>query len=350
MRRLQGIVLVLLSGPMLVACATLMTNFYGSKSRIKAPHAIHTAGEVDCLACHETVFDSASLAEQNLPKEDTCLQCHKKEHESNNCQFCHVGEPATFAARNATKLVMSHADHLERNEDCTVCHKSLPEPGKHVTAPTMDTCTGCHEHKAHFDNGQCDVCHTDLNHYPIKPVSSFSHRADFLRSHGREARSTSSCSTCHDQSFCSDCHTQTVAERVELLQADRLVDRNFIHPNDFLGRHSVEARADSATCQRCHGTSTCQSCHLERGLSPAGTAQPGRNPHPDGYGAGGLHGPAARRDILSCASCHDQGAASICVDCHKVGGVGGNPHPQSWSLRHGREEIGRNATCLVCHQ
>jgi hypothetical protein len=334
---------------MLVACATLMTNLYGPRPQIKVPHELHKKAEVDCLTCHETIFDSKTLTDQNKPKEETCLQCHKKEREANNCQFCHIGEPAPYAART-TSLVMSHADHLERNEDCGVCHKTLPQAGKHAAAPSMDTCTSCHVHKDHFDNGRCDVCHKDLGQYGLKPVSSFSHRGDFLHTHGREARSTSSCSTCHDQSFCSDCHTQNQAERVEVLKAEQSVDRSFIHPADFLGRHSVDARANSATCQRCHGTSTCQSCHLQRGLASGGTAKPGQNPHPDGYGAGDKHGPAARRDILSCASCHDQGAASICVDCHKVGGVGGNPHPKSWSLRHDHQEIGRNAMCIVCHQ
>jgi hypothetical protein len=77
-----------------------------------------------------------------------------------------------------------------------------------------------------------------------------------------------------------------------------------------------------------------------------------RSPHPPGFsfpGSPDFHGPAARRDIASCASCHDQGAASNCVSCHRVGGIGGNPHPASWLARHDAREIAGNGMCLACH-
>jgi hypothetical protein len=126
------------------------------------------------------------------------------------------------------------------------------------------------------------------------------------------------------------------------------VDRAFIHRDDFLSRHPLEARADEASCARCHGNDFCSSCHQKNGLTPG--AANGVNPHPSGFGLGPAHGAAARRDINSCAACHDQGAASNCVSCHRVGGVGGDPHPPSFSARHPREEISRNAMCQTCHQ
>jgi hypothetical protein len=70
-------------------------------------------------------------------------------------------------------------------------------------------------------------------------------------------------------------------------------------------------------------------------------------PHPPGFGT--RHAAAARADIASCAACHDQGAASVCVDCHRVGGVGGNPHPASWLSRHEAREIAGNGMCAACH-
>jgi hypothetical protein len=42
--------------------------------------------------------------------------------------------------------------------------------------------------------------------------------------------------------------------------------------------------------------------------------------------------------------------ASNCVQCHRVGGVGGNPHPMGWTARHGTEEIDRSTMCLFCHR
>jgi hypothetical protein len=58
---------------------------------------------------------------------------------------------------------------------------------------------------------------------------------------------------------------------------------------------------------------------------------------------------AARRDISSCAACHDQGPSSNCITCHRVGGTGGNPHPIGWMQHHDQQEIHRNTMCLYCH-
>ena len=52
---------------------------------------------------------------------------------------------------------------------------------------------------------------------------------------------------------------------------------------------------------------------------------------------------------VACAPCHDQGAASVCVTCHRVGGSGGTPHPPGWSDAHPRADISRNGMCLICH-
>jgi hypothetical protein len=124
-----------------------------------------------------------------------------------------------------------------------------------------------------------------------------------------------------------------------------------MHRGDFLGRHSVEVAADPASCRRCHGQSFCDSCHQAEGLTAQ--AKNPRDPHPAGWsipGSRDFHGPAARRDIASCAACHDQGARSNCVDCHRVGGIGGNPHPPGFTQRHDRAEIRRTGMCLYCHQ
>jgi len=53
----------------------------------------------------------------------------------------------------------------------------------------------------------------------------------------------------------------------------------------------------------------------------------------------------ARQNILSCAGCHNQGANSLCVACHRSGGV--NPHPPGW--KGTTPQIGSNPTCKICH-
>jgi hypothetical protein len=245
---------------------------------------------------------------------------------------------------------MDHAAHIERTkEKCETCHKSLPNPLRTSDgAPPMSACLSCHEHKKEFAASKCDGCHVDLRRYALKPTTFFSHQGNFVKEHGRAARAAAdSCATCHEQTFCKECHFETVAARIEFLLPER-VDRDFIHRNDFLGRHQVEAAADPVMCRRCHGQSFCDDCHRAQNLTPFGTDP--RNPHPIGWsfpGSPNFHGPAARRDIVRCAACHDQGARSICVDCHKVGGIGGNPHPPGWN--RSRNEIQSNGMCLTCH-
>jgi hypothetical protein len=344
---------VVLAGATLLvtACGTFF-GFGPPRDAIKAPHERHKKGDVECLACHETIFDSESLATVDLPKEAKCFECHKEEKKNKQCDFCHTqpANPATFAPKER-HLIVSHKLHLEKNEDCTVCHKVLPEPGEPVTPPPMEACLACHEHQEQFDQGRCEVCHDSLTRFALRPISSFSHQGEFLKGHAPLARSRpESCATCHDQRFCTDCHASTVAASIQVRFPDA-VDRLLVHRGDFLGRHTIEQRADPVLCARCHSTSFCSDCHTRTGLTPEGA--PGLNPHGPGVNdstARDFHGTEARRDILSCAACHDQGAASNCVSCHRVGGTGGNPHPQSWMLRHRREEIGQNAMCLTCHR
>jgi hypothetical protein len=65
-----------------------------------------------------------------------------------------------------------------------------------------------------------------------------------------------------------------------------------------------------------------------------------------GFSTSNEHGRAARRDIASCAACHDQGAASNCVRCHKVGAFGGSPHPPGWRS----SQPTTAESCAICHR
>ncbi len=336
---------------LLLGSASCASFWSMGRDAIKIPHSVHQKAQVDCLACHEEIYDAKDLSQRFLPSEAKCLECHREKKEQGRCEFCHTDAKRAAAwAAVEPALRLSHAAHIERTkENCAACHKSLPDPlRKNISPPTMASCLECHEHQVEYRDGRCGGCHLDLKRYPLVPISLFSHQGDFVHEHGRAARSApDGCAQCHEQTFCADCHAKTVATRIEVKLPER-VDADFIHRADYVGRHAVEARADSALCSRCHGTSFCDSCHQAQNLTPFGSSP--RDPHPPGWsfpGSANFHGPEARRDIASCASCHDQGARSICVDCHRVGGIGGNPHPPGWS--HERGEIARNTMCLACH-
>jgi hypothetical protein len=348
---------ILLAVAGVLACATAATILgtnTAAGDEILFPHARHAQAKVECITCHETAYDAKSLTGDFLPAEAKCLECHKQKKADNQCGFCH--SDVRYAApwpKREPRLKMDHAAHIERvKEDCSQCHSRLAEPRQH--APITDghaACLKCHNHADQYADAQCTTCHVDLASYPLQPVREISHQGDFLRRHQGVARSSAqSCATCHDQNFCLDCHAKTAMVPIETKLVDR-PDRRFIHRQDFLGRHSVDARSDPASCQSCHSTSFCENCHqLEHVAAGSPNA---RNPHPPGWGlpgSGSFHGDAARRNIQSCAGCHDQGDQSNCVTCHKVGGIGGDPHPAGFRSRHSLAEARSDGRCFACHR
>ena len=352
-------VLPVLLGALALGLSACSSGYWKSKPRrgrdeIRFSHVKHKEVQVDCLSCHEEIYDANALDKSFLPPESKCMECHKEQKEKKDCAMCHKdpGHPEKYPARTS-KVKIGHAKHIELvKEDCSKCHTTLPEYVRknEPTAP-MEQCFQCHEHEQQYKQGRCDVCHDDLGRYPIKPVSAFTHDTNFVATHNEIARASATpCAQCHEQTFCSECHAQTAPMKIALKYPER-VERNFIHRNDWISRHGIEENSSPTTCSRCHGRSFCDDCHRIQNLTPGGKNP--RSPHPRGWvspgGGAESHGHAARNEIESCAACHDQGAASNCVECHRVGGVGGSPHPASWVGRHSRDEINGNAMCKYCH-
>ena len=336
------------------ACATVLTSIgrVPEVDEIRFSHAKHQQAKIECISCHETIFDAATLTGSFLPDEAKCMECHKAKKAEGNCQMCH-SEVKLAAAwpKREPKLNFNHIKHIELvKEDCSKCHTRLPEPM--VQVPISDghaACMTCHEHAEAQADARCSTCHLDLKKFGLKPVADFSHQGDFLKRHGMAARAEgASCATCHEQSTCLDCHARTSMTGLNVVLPDR-PDRSFIHRNDFVSRHPIEAAADPASCRRCHAVSSCEQCHAAQHVTPQANA---RTPHPAGWalpGSAAFHGDAARQNISSCASCHDQGAQSNCVTCHKVGGIGGSLHPPSFRVRHSLQETATNPMCRACH-
>lgn len=333
----------------LAACAGTFLAISTPRDRITFSHEKHS--DQDCSGCHESIDKSEALGTLNpLPKEEKCLECHEDEKKAGNCKMCHADpeHPATYEQK-AASLTFPHKTHFDMDvKDCNTCHAAKPEYKNPDPRQPMAVCLQCHQDD--YDKGDCTKCHVDLKKYPLKPIAGFSHKGDWLKNHGKSAQaSAQSCAACHDQTTCATCHAKTVPVPVEVRFPEKVAS-DFIHRGDFLGRHAIEARSNEATCARCHAKQFCSSCHTVQNITPAAINP--RSPHPAGYAFPGpaSHANEARRDINRCAACHDQGAASNCVQCHKVGGIGGDPHPGNWGSRHDRKEIGGNAMCLYCHQ
>ena len=320
------------------------------------PHSTHVDADVACTNCHDmskaTKLD-ASVRHVRIPA-DVAKQ--------KACSDCHDSQPKlTVPVRDRPYRVrISHADHLARvNGDCKKCHQKLPEVGdKQAATPPMAVCTSCHAHQQAFAEARCMPCHVDLKDY--KPETAFKHEGNWLAMHGALARSSGeTCAQCHDQTYCTGCHSPaTTPAMMEKIFPER-VDRAFIHRGDYVSRHMVDAGANPARCRTCHGSPFCDSCHAANGFSPSAVGAKIRpSSHSAGWvtasAPGGQHAREARRDINSCAACHDQsGPLNTCLGCHRVGGVADNsksgPHPKAFLDRFTLADAAKNKMCKQCH-
>lgn len=340
--------LALAIGSIAAACATQLTQRF--------PHSTHLTGfacgeegQPECLACPSCHQGTADKGEHwARPPVKVCVGCHKTEPAKQV-----LPERPTFAPKPAAyEIVFSHDKHLEMDEvkgQCVHCHAGAVSstPGK-LIFPPMATCLNCHEHQEQFVANQCAPCHPSAAVRTLKPVTFLPHDTAWMKRHGQFVRTDAqACSACHAQTQCDACHDATQTVRVEQRNPDA-IGREFVHRFDFMSRHPIEAKSQPGMCSSCHSKNECDACHTKRGVS--GGNDFGRNPHPMNWAAGNgassnLHGREARRDIASCAACHDQGPATNCIRCHKVGGFGGSPHPPGWQSTQAPSSV----ACTACH-
>lgn len=163
-----------------------------------------------------------------------------------------------------------------------------------------------------------------------------SHTSDFMKRHGAIARaSTAECGSCHREQECLDCH-------------QGLTRPLSVHSPAYIEIHAQEAYRQSWSCTTCHTPQLfCRSCHAlaRAGSTGAAAPQPGVRFHPEGWlgrTPGPDHGRQARRNLMACASCHQE---KDCVRCHATL----NPHPSTF-IATCKTLLQRNArACVRCH-
>ena len=346
LRRQWSLVLLglcLLVAGVLAACQT--------KKNPRFPHVVHLTqldcgapGKPDCLSCASCHSPAQKGRAHKLPNAALCEKCHQDSAE----QLSAVLE--TVPPRPYGDIAFNHDKHLSMGPvagQCVPCHAGVVKADQ-ATIPPMSQCFTCHEHQEEFDRGQCAPCHERHDLAKTLPRTFLRHDSSFMRHHGSQATQQGElCQSCHTQSDCQGCHDINAGMAIERRRPEKF-DSGQVHRGDFLSHHAIEARSQPARCQSCHEPQDCDSCHVERGVS--GNAVGARNPHPPGWVGGNpmsqnFHGRAARRDLLACAGCHEQGPNTNCIRCHKVGGHGGNPHPNGWkSARDSDAEM-----CRYCH-
>jgi hypothetical protein len=344
---------------------------------VKFSHKFHVrdAG-IACADCHVAVMTSKLATDTLLAKHENCQTCHE-EQVNTKCSFCHTNEdPGTYKATELPKrnLIFSHEFHAkDQKVECEKCHTGVDqaEIGVSVHIPSMPTCTTCHNDvKA---SNACEKCHFDLS--ALRPREH--NRTDFVHEHKLTARlSTATCATCHTQESCSDCHNGSDLLKVDVPGKDLMSthsprlsanDRGQglrvakVHDLNFKFTHGLAAESKSSDCQTCHSQQAfCTTCHTAGGNVNQGSFQPESHRQAAfvtlGVGSGGgLHAKLARRDIESCASCHDtQGADPACITCHmdSDGIKGTNPRthePGYMAGNNGSWHTDPGATCYICH-
>jgi hypothetical protein len=336
----------------LVLFVAALAGACGERPAARFPHRLHLAeiacglpGKPACLNCTSCHALSSRSSAQAMPRASLCLTCHHADART----------PERVLATTTTlpygAIAFDHAKHLSLSGvagQCVACHAGVVAQGK-PSLPPMATCFGCHEHETQWNRGQCQPCHAAADVKRLLPETFLRHAGSFMQHHGSEAvQQKRLCQACHTQADCNSCHDVTQDLGVERRRPEA-VERNFAHRGDFMTTHALEAQSQPARCLRCHTTETCDACHTARGVS--GSLIAGHNPHPPGWvgsnaNSKSFHGAAARRDILLCASCHDQGPATNCIRCHKVGGYGGNPHPGGWKSTQSEN----SQMCRYCHE
>ena len=346
------------------ACAGVTLFHSGPSHTHKFGHKQHTVdNNIDCTLCHYAVETNGVEKFGMLPQMADCLLCHQVEFDQKNCSYCHqTKEPGPLQVPARDHLHYNHPQHAQLkdwNRDCLACHNQAHTATKAgmKKMPKMQLCLECHQ--TWFNRLECLNCHNGFEKLGTKPLSEFSHTGNFTETHAAVARGNLRlCAQCHEEQYCNDCHQQENVGLPPDLKYPDVTRRHWVHEGDFLTRHFLEARFNSGQCIKCHAQAFCRNCHEIEGIAdifPGSRTDMTADPHPLGFGfredptSPNFHGRIARREIFSCAGCHDNGADTICLECHSTvekGGWGINPHPLGFTSRLGKT---RDRVCLACH-
>ncbi|MGA8264073.1 MAG: cytochrome c3 family protein [Ignavibacteriaceae bacterium] len=344
---------------------------------IKFSHKLHAENGVACADCHSAVPASTKLSDRLLPSHDDCANCHDVEDDK-NCTTCHYEDiNEALIQQKPDNIYFNHSLHVGQNKiKCETCHKGISEVDyafkAKQTNPMMEDCYSCHNNKT-VATSNCESCH--ISTVNLLPVS---HRIPSWKTGHKFAANSlnANCVMCHDNASCQECHVATT------MITENNSKNNFYKPyspNNFVDgakqqqvtrvhelgyrfTHGVDAKGKTAECQTCHEVETfCSSCHQgDNADYSLGGVEPASHLKPNfvtiGVGSGGgLHSTLARRDIETCAACHDvQGADPTCITCHldSDGIKGTNPktHPAGFMRNtHGDWHDSDASVCYNCH-
>jgi hypothetical protein len=245
-----------------------------------------------------------------------------------------------------------HLTYLEEDQTCAACHKQEAK----TIVPAKADCLECHE----------DEFYTEVSFSGTKthgPVWSMNHRP-------AAKGNAIDCSACHEQDYCMECHTAGFANEMGEF-GNNMIN---VHRSEFMVSHPIPARTDPQLCSSCHEPKFCSECHdnfapedlavqsHRKGWSTiavAGTEHENFTEdmcqicHPNSvlpaHQWSQSHAREARKNLVTCQSCHPDG--DTCLTCHSAKtGLRVNPHPKDWDDMKSRlRDASDNKTCRKCH-
>lgn len=343
---------------LMLAVGGILTSYAASPGLIAQdsfPHERHALFFSDCQVCHAGVVDEA--VPSPYPDPSFCAACHDG-----------TTAPAIEWKPPDGRISNLAFDHTPHDFGCDFCHLPGGEEDlAAMKFPGPATCIGCHapEAQEHLAADECDFCHlpvvkTRLDQdrildFPTPP----SHQVrDFSVTHGSLAADrATNCATCHDQTSCTTCHGGATHVPDPVLALSRpeaggpkgvsivLEGWAGFHPPDFDLSHSALASSGGENCTICHSENTCAECHDGLG-SPSF--------HPLDFMAS--HGPEAFGRVSDCKSCHN--AEGFCRECHIGSGIEGgegliapfHDGQTLWILSHPQAARQDLESCVSCHQ
>jgi hypothetical protein len=241
------------------------------------------------------------------------------------------------------KVRLATTLQLPRQKDCLGCHDGIQ---------ATQRCAACHPADA---SGKLVTRSRDDRRMPqLVPRGAsgwgIEHDLAFVEDHGAVAKAAPQmCESCHDDMFCQDCHAGPIRPMR-------------IHSGDYITLHAMDAIGRTQDCQSCHRVqSFCRACHERLGFGDRSEGSFGVGSslrfHPDGWtgspAAPQGHAHAAQRNIMACASCHDEDS---CLACHATAaaalpGLDVNPHGPSFATSPRCQALAasNHRVCLKCH-
>lgn len=190
------------------------------------------------------------------------------------------------------------------------------------------------EHKENIRKGNlCLDCHESSE------IKELQHTSLWITEHKNvSVRKEGDCVKCHSVDFCGECHSYKQRLKPSLKNPED-TKSSYPHRGDWISTHFLESNYDEGNCYRCHTSKFCKDCHDKK------IKIPGYNPHPANWLSGEVHAREARKNIGECASCHEAGADTRCIICHKTI----NPHPDNWSETRAGLKKNKDRPCIYCH-